>query len=299
VATVADFLDTTTQGTGTRGGLVTKVGLPVTFFRINPQVMNATIVDNLSNSTWNGFKMEVGKRFSAGTYLQFQYTLGKGLTDYTGGQGLYSDYRDNLNRRLDKTLQQYDSTHIIQTNGIWELPIGPNRRFLNGLTGWQNGILGGWQLNGIFQVATSRPSTVTSNRYNLVLGRASTVYFSGNDFNIMSNVIRGGSQITTLTDAQKALFTNPGAGDAGGVPFYAFRGPLYVNVDTSMFKNFRLPFLGEQGNLQFRMEAFNVLNHVNFNPPPSSNLNINSGTFGVINSSASPRILQFALKLNF
>jgi len=63
-----------------------------------------------------------------------------------------------------------------------------------------------------------------------------------------------------------------------------------------MFKNFRLRFVGEQGNLQFRMEAFNLLNHTNFGLPGAS---INTGTFGVISSSMSPRILQFALKLNF
>jgi len=298
-AALADFIDTTTQGGSKRGWLVTAAGFPDTFFRKNPQMLNANIIDNMSVSTWNGFKAELGKRMSAGIYVQFQYTLGKGLTDYTGGQGLFQDFRDNANRKLDKSLQQYDSTHIIQTNGIWELPFGPNKRWLSGMAGWQNAILGGWQLNGIFQLATSRPFTVTSNRFNLAQGRASTVYFAGSDFNLMANVIRGSNQITTLTDDQKKLFTNPGTADPGGVPYFAFRGPIYANVDTSMFKNFRLPFLGEQGNLQFRMEAFNVLNRVNFDPPPGANLNINAGTFGVINSAGSPRILQFALKINF
>jgi hypothetical protein len=63
-----------------------------------------------------------------------------------------------------------------------------------------------------------------------------------------------------------------------------------------MFKNFRVRYLGEQGNAQFRMEAFNLLNHTNFGSPGT---NINSGSFGVINSAYSPRILQFALRLSF
>ena len=78
-----------------------------------------------------------------------------------------------------------------------------------------------------------------------------------------------------------------------------FRGPHLVNMDTSMIKNFKLHFLGEQGNLQFRAEAFNVLNHENFQRPSGNNLNPNLGSFGVISSGYSPRILQFALKLNF
>src|SRR5262249_9796378 len=103
VATLANYADTTTFN-GVRGGPITAAGLSNTFFRVNPQVQNATIASNLSNSTWNGMKLEVGKRFSEGVFFQFNYTLGKGLTDYVGGQGLYDDYRDNQNRRLDKTL---------------------------------------------------------------------------------------------------------------------------------------------------------------------------------------------------
>ncbi|MBM3790547.1 MAG: hypothetical protein FJW35_09390, partial [Acidobacteria bacterium] len=152
-ATVANYADTTTSGTGVRGGLLTAAGLPITFFRANPQVLNANIGDNLSVSTWHGFMLEVGKRFSEGTFLQFNYTLGKGLTDYTGGQGLYDDFRDNENRRLDKRYQSFDSTHIIQATGIYELPFGTNKRWLSGSTGLVNLLLGGWQLNGIFALA--------------------------------------------------------------------------------------------------------------------------------------------------
>ena len=63
-----------------------------------------------------------------------------------------------------------------------------------------------------------------------------------------------------------------------------------------MFKNFPAPFMGEQGQIQFRAEAFNLLNHPNFGLPTS---NINSGSFGQISSAYDARILQFALKVNF
>lgn len=295
VASLANFADTTPLGTGVNGGLVTLVGLPVTFFRLNPQVANASIVSNLSNSTYNGMKLELSKRFSAGTYWQFNYTLGKALTDAIGGQGFYDDFRDNLNRKLDKTYQPYDSKHIIQSNFIWELPFGHNKRWLSGAPGWENGLLGGWQVNGIFQLVTSRPFTIDTGRYNLVLGKTSTANYSGNDSNLPAKVVKG-SLIQAITPVEKALFSNPAAGSAGGTPRYAFRGPRYTNVDASMFKNFRLQKLGEQATLQFRVEAFNLFNHTNFALPSS---NINAGDFGVISSAYSPRIVQFALKVVF
>lgn len=293
-ATLANFADTTVFNK-VRGGLVTAAGLPITFFRINPQVANATIADNLSVSTWHGMKLEVGKRFSQGTYFQFNYTLGKGLTDYVGGQGQYDDFRDNLNRKMDKTLQNFDSTHIAQANGLWELPFGAGKRWLNGASGWKQALLGGWQVNGIYQLATSRPFTISTGRSNLTLGDDSTANYSGKDFNIASKVIKG-DQILAITPEEKAMFSNPGPGSPGGVPQRAFRGPLYTNVDASLFKNLRAPFLGEQGTIQFRFEAFNLFNHPNFGLPTS---NINSGSFGQISSAFSARILQIAAKLSF
>ena len=73
--------------------------------------------------------------------------------------------------------------------------------------------------------------------------------------------------------------------------------PKYTNIDASFFKNFRLPWLGEQGRLQFRAEFFNLLNHASFSNP---NGTMSSSNFGVITSdNGSPRIGQFALKLYF
>jgi hypothetical protein len=77
---------------------------------------------------------------------------------------------------------------------------------------------------------------------------------------------------------------------------YAFRGPIYVNADASTFKTFRPRYLGEQG-LQFRVRRSTSESRIP--TPPAAQPHINAGTFGVLNSAASPRILQFALKLNF
>jgi len=308
VAYMANNIDTTIPSGGTTPGwLLTKAGLPVNYFRANPQVADANVAGNNSVSTFEAMKLELTKRFSAGTTLQFNYTLGKALTDYIGGQTENNPYRDNLNRKLDKTMQNYDARHVIQSNGIWELPFGAGKRWLNGLQGWQDAFLGGWQVNAIFTLATSRPFNITSGYYNLVQGQYSTVYYNGTDYNFSSKVVKGNGTVYAITPGdtatcpgcanEKSLFTYPGAGDPGGVPFRAFHGPLYTNIDSSMFKNFRVKFLGEQGNVQFRAEAFNLLNHPSFSNP---NGTLSSSSFGVITSTQSTaRVLQFALKVNF
>jgi len=95
--------------------------------------------------------------------------------------------------------------------------------------------------------------------------------------------------------------------DFGNVGRNVLRGPRQTNVDFSVIKRF--PFT-ESKNLEFRAEFFNLFNHVNF-ANPIGNLNaasidsntgqiISSGDFGRINSTSNnPRLIQFAVKLNF
>ena len=92
--------------------------------------------------------------------------------------------------------------------------------------------------------------------------------------------------------------TLPIPGTFGNVSRGAFRGPGLTNIDTSLFKRFRL---SERFNLQFRAEAFNLLNHSNFFYPNSVVFQGSSysDTAGQITSAANSRQLQFALKLLF
>jgi hypothetical protein len=71
------------------------------------------------------------------------------------------------------------------------------------------------------------------------------------------------------------------------------RGPGLATVDLSLFKNFAL---SESAHLQFRAEAFNTLNHSNFNLPEND---LASPEFGQILQAAPPRLLQLALKFVF
>jgi hypothetical protein len=75
------------------------------------------------------------------------------------------------------------------------------------------------------------------------------------------------------------------------------RGPQFFNLDMSVSKKFPLPIEGH--SIQFRAEAFNVLNTVNFNNPNTLSISSNVATFGQLTSTADPRILQFALRYEF
>jgi hypothetical protein len=75
------------------------------------------------------------------------------------------------------------------------------------------------------------------------------------------------------------------------------RGRGQANATLSLFKEFALPMLSEASKLQVRFEAFNALNHPQFDAPDTT---VNGGNFGVITRTAnSPREVQLAMKLYF
>ena len=94
---------------------------------------------------------------------------------------------------------------------------------------------------------------------------------------------------------QNPFFSNPTAGTLGNLQLTPVSGPGIWNLDMGFIK--RTP-ISETVNLEFRAEAFNIFNKTNFFLG-ALNQNINSSTFGQITQTYDPRILQFALKLNF
>ena len=294
VATVANFIDRSRASSQ----YLEKAGLPLNFFRANPQFNTSYLIGNNSYSTYHGLKVEVTRRFQNGLQFDFNYTFSKCLTDYEGGQSQRDAYRDLENRHLDKRLAGIDATHVINANFIWEVPVGSNRRWMKTLHPVLEGILGGWQTNGIFALSTGDPFTISSGRNKLTLGDASTANCDGCDPYMTAKVIRDGGNLLALTAEEIKLFTDPIAGSPGLLPQNYFRAPRVWVLDGSIFKSFRLSrFLGEQGELQSRFEFFNAFNHPRFGSPTS---NITSGTFGIISPpTGNARIIQAALKILF
>jgi hypothetical protein len=74
------------------------------------------------------------------------------------------------------------------------------------------------------------------------------------------------------------------------------RGPRFSNTNLSLNKHFQIH---ENYAVEFRAEAYNAFNHVNFALPTGSVADINGGSFGVIGDDAGPRVMQFSLRVDF
>ena len=106
------------------------------------------------------------------------------------------------------------------------------------------------------------------------------------------------------TTGQIQLFANPTAalnaftGPIGldGPTRNNLRGPRFSDTDLSLNKHFTIR---ENYGFEFRAEAYNVFNQVNFALPTNSVADINAPNFGVITNDAGPRVMQFSLRFDF
>jgi hypothetical protein len=282
---------------------------PGFFLRANPEAGGVDLISNGSFSNYNALQAEIRRRLRSGVYFQTNYTFSKGFTDFDGSDSNFSALLDiEKGTALEKKRITNDVTHIFRSNGVYELPFGPGKPWLQG--GLASRLFGGWQVSGIFEARTGRPISFVSNRgtvnrqgrsaRNTVttsLGREELQDRTGLFFDPATGrpLFVDPSLIGADGRGNPQVLQNPVAGQYGTLQLTPVSGPGFWNVDLSLIKRTKIK---ESWNLEFRAEMFNAFNHTNFNVTAENN-DINSTTFGRLTATFNPRILQFAMKLNF
>ncbi|GAB4233552.1 MAG: hypothetical protein Kow00109_06330 [Acidobacteriota bacterium] len=286
----------------------------------NPFNLVSDLYTNDGDSIYHSGQVELRRRFRDGLVFNWNYTFSKVLTNASAtDQNNFAPYTDINNPGYDRGRAEFDTTHVMNANFIWELPFGRGR-WINIENGVLDTILGGWEMTSIFQWQSGPPFHIISGRGTLNrAGRSARntadssldnagirdLFGVGSDadgpYFISRNVV-GPDGRAIATDGQTfdgQVFFHPEPGTLGSTPRWGFNGPNYFNWDLGVLKRFNLePLTGQEDmNLEFRAEFFNVLNHNSFYIDVQD---IDSANFGRLSSSNSaPRVIQFALKLNF
>jgi hypothetical protein len=233
--------------------------------------------------------LELSVRHTSGR-LEFSaaYTYGKSL-DQSSNIG---EEVNPFNPALSYALSSFDVKQNVVASYEYQLPF--DQLFRPGR------LTRGWSLSGISHFASGFPITMINNGDNSLIGT------NPNGINNSSidepDYSRGSLHLSRDPRANgnnyfdAAAFTMNALGTPGTAKRRFFHGPGADNFDMALAKN--LP-LTEKMSLLFRIEAFNVFNHTQFDGPSSVDGDIGSSTFGNVISAASPRILQGALKFNF
>jgi len=248
--------------------------------------------DKSGHSTYHAMVLKAERRFSGGLTFQWNYTLSKLLTDsdsYDAG----GNSQDQYNRGLEKSIGQYDQTHVLKLSTLYELPFGKGRRFMNH-GGVVNGVIGGWRLGAIETYASGRPIALSRNNplpiFNGVTRPTITTY---DDWRAPIKGDKFDPAVDKFLDISKFPVQPIAFGNATRYNPKVREFPQF-NENISLAKSFAIR---EQTRLDVRGEAFNLFNRTRFGNGSTS---LNSTTFGVVNSQAnSQRQMQVALKLSF
>lgn len=244
-------------------------------------------IQNWFNSNYHSMQVSVDKRFKGESLIRASYTWSHSLTDNqsdrsTAPQSFYD-------RAADYGPSQQDRRQILSINYVYELP------FFRSQTGFLGQALGGWQLSGITSFGGGTPFTVTTSGVDPAALGFLGPSASGGRPDVIRNPALTPAERTRLRwfDTQAFELVPAGLTRPGNSPRGVIIGPGYQKWDVTLGKSFKLT---ESMKLQFRAEAYNVFNHANF---LGLNTTFGSTAFGQVTGTRDPRLIQFALKLDY
>ena len=247
-------------------------------------------VDGSGKSSYNSLSLKLEKRFSSGFTFLSGYTWSRSIDNASAIRSHDFDTlfpQNSYNLAAEKALSSFHTAHRFVTSGLYQLPFGKGRRWLN-QGGVANVVLGGWEFGSLVAIQTGFPITIAAgtDRSNTGAGFDRPNQIGEANFK--------GDQRTTDKWFNTAAFQLQPLGRHGSAGRNTVIGPGLIQWDASLLKNFNFT---ERTYLQFRFEAFNAANHPNWGNP---NNNLSNAAFGRISGTrGTMRELQFGLKLYF
>jgi hypothetical protein len=190
---------------------------------------------------------------------------------------------------VERSVSSADIPHRFVASFLYEMPFGKGRYFLRQLPGVVESIVGGWQFNGIATIQSGTALSITASN---TAGTFGNLEYANN--NGKSGALSGRAEDRLNGWFDTSVFSQPDPYTYGNLsPRVAdLRANGIENFDLSLFKEFHPK---ESMKIQFRAEALNAFNHVQFAAP---NTSVTSSSFGRVTAAANtPRQVQFGLKL--
>jgi hypothetical protein len=271
-------------------------------------------------ANYNAMEVMLRKRATRGLTFDFNYTFSKSIDmgsaaervstfqgSFYGVTALYNPFSPGLFR----SVSDFDMTHQINANWVYDLPFGRKQRWGSGWNRGLDAVLGGWSWSGLWKWTTGLPFAVQNGFQfptnwdlnglaNMVgpspkVGAYSSCTGNPNMFAALSASVANCSDSNYNSNFIGKTWDYPFPGQVG--QRNNLRGPGYFTVDTAVRKTWNLT---ERQSLSFSAEAFNVTNSVRFDvfsALPEIDI---SGSFGNYTHTLNgPRVMEFALRYSF
>jgi hypothetical protein len=279
-------------------------------------------------SDYNSLQAKLEKRMSHGLSFLATYTWAHALDDASDAGGLSTAVGDRnmalIPYTQEYTNSPYDVRQRFTLNGNYQLPFGKGRAYLNKSL-WEDEVIGGWSSSLTFAAQTGTPFTVSPDNSTAAGGGARAIkvrdpFAAGGSPDLVNNpgVTCAAKTKTKANWYNPCAFANPLPGSDVGTIFKSpvtdettaiallggtsntIYGPGYYSINMSLFKNF---IVFREQYLQFRADAFNLLNHPTLGNPSNSGNTSNGGQITgpkfFQNNTPDARFLQLSLKYAF
>jgi len=251
--------------------------------RPNPRFEDINLMESRGNSNYNSLQARLQQRMRSGLSMLVSYTYAKSIDE---GSSFFTSAGDpnfpqnSYDVSAERGRSNFDIRHRAAISYSYDLPIKGR---------W----IGGWQTFGILTFQSGQPFTVAllSEFDNSNTGRSNLGFGSNDRPNVVRSPVLDNRTRERWFDT--AAFAVPGRGQFGNSGRNILDGPGSQTINVSLMKNTSLT---ESMSLQFRAEAFNLLNRANFGLPDNF---VGSPTFGQVLSADNPRRIQLGLKLLF
>jgi hypothetical protein len=269
-----------------------------------------TVYTNKGFSSYNGLLVTLQKNMSHGLQFDVNYTWSHSIDNVSlvangvayGGYGFVCDA---VHPRECRGNSDFDTSHYITSDFTYSLPFGRGRSFGAHLPWALDEVIGGWDVSGIPSWHSGQAFSALSNAFVAGFSNDAPGIFNGDKNAVRRHVHKdsnGSLYVFADPAAAAAAFSGPVGLSIGSRN--TLRGPQYFNMDAGLAKNFMI-IPSREVRLQFRADAFNVLNHPNFDDLDyanyGANVNITApSNFGQLTAmNGTPRVVQLSGRIQF
>jgi hypothetical protein len=261
------------------------------------------------SSNYHALQVTVRKAMSSGLQFDLNYTFSRAIDVGSNaerinefeGFGFASQVINSWSPGDLRAPSDFDTTHQLNGNLVYELPFGKGRRFGSGMGKFANGALGGWGLSGIFHWTSGLPWTMGSGAgwsTNWQLEGQAIETANPGKVGVHRNANGDPTFWQDVSPTGQAFnsFRFPFPGESG--QRNNLRGPGFFELDNGLWKTWNVT---ESKAIKFAWEIFNITNSVRFDAAGSAfNFNLTGGSFGTYgNTLTKPRVMQFSLRFDY
>jgi hypothetical protein len=242
---------------------------------------------------YNALQISVAKTYTKGLSINGNYAYQRG-TDAASGFATWDKAAVIGN---DSSIRRNAFTGY----GLYKLPFGHGQQFLGNVNGVVSQIVSGFEFSPVVIYQSGLPFTLSFSGCGNDIPGSAPCYVNGKSSALKTGATgyAGGPTGVAFYQAQTlgGAFTDPGLDNIGNGGRNNAWGPHFFNSDMSAMKNFTIL---EKYNFQFRADAFNAFNHINFSNPGGNIQDVGSITSGPgPGGTTNPRQMQFTLRLQF